>query len=240
MAGSELIIVRLTYFGHCAFRWETPGGVTVVADPYRNEAGRYWFTRLFPEVRCDLGLISHAHFDHDAVDRLPEAASILRMAGEFSAGDLRIRGVQDLHSGASRLRNFPNVMFRLEAGGVKFLHIGDNRSDWPQEVIQAVGDIDVLLVTVDDSVHLLTYEQVDSLVQRLRPRVVIPMHYAIPDLHAAECELLPPEGWLARQRTVCQLETDRFEFNPGQLPTQTEVWLFQPASASLTAPETRP
>ena len=40
--------MRLTYFGHCAFRWETPGGVTVVADPYRNEAGRYWFARLFP------------------------------------------------------------------------------------------------------------------------------------------------------------------------------------------------
>lgn len=85
--------MRLTYFGHCAFRWETEGGITVVADPYRNATDRYWFTRLFPEVRCDLGLITHAHFDHDAVERLPEAASILRMPGEFTAGDLQIRGV---------------------------------------------------------------------------------------------------------------------------------------------------
>ena len=232
--------MRLTYFGHCAFRFETPGGVTAVADPYRNQADRYWFTRLFPELRCDLGLITHAHFDHDAVDRLPEAVSTLRIPGEFSTGDLHIRGVQDLHSGASRLHDFPNVMFRLDAGGVKFLHIGDNRVEWPEDVTRAVGDIDVLLVTVDDSNHLLTYDQVDSLIQRVQPRVVIPMHYAIPGLHAPECELLPPEGWLERQSAVRRLETDRLDFSAGKLPAQTEVWMFKPASASLNAPEVRP
>ena len=239
MAGGELAIVRLTYFGHCAFRWETPGGVTVMADPYRNQADRYWFTRLFPEARCDLGLITHAHFDHDAVESLPEAASILRMPGEFSAGDLAIRGIGDIHSGASGLRGFPNVMFRLEAGGTSFLHIGDNRAEWPAEVSRAVDDVDVLLVTVDDSKHLLTYEQVDSLVERLRPRVVIPMHYAIAGLHSAECELLPPEGWLSRQPKVRRLDNDRFEFGPGNLPNQTEVWLFQPAGESMSSPEIR-
>ena len=231
--------MRLTYFGHCAFRWETPGGLTALADPYRNQAGRYWFTRLFPEVHCDLGLISHAHFDHDAVDRLPEAASILRMPGEFQTGDLHIRGIGDYHSGSARLRDFPNVMFRLEASGVSFLHIGDNRAEWPADVSHAVGDIDVLLVTVDDSIHLLTYEEVDTLVQRLQPRVVIPMHYAIPGITAPECELLPPDRWLARQSTVRRLETDRFEFTAGSLPAQTEVWLFNPASESLASAETR-
>ena len=232
--------MKLTYFGHCAFRWQTAGGVTVVADPYRNQAGRYWFTRLFPELRCDLGLITHAHFDHDAVDRLPEAASILRMPGDFATGDLKIRGVQDLHSGASRLRDFPNVMFRLESGGLRFLHIGDNRVDWPEDVSTAIGDIDVLMVTVDDSNHLLTYDQVDSLVQRLKPRVVVPMHYAIPGLHSTECELLPPEGWLSRQPKARRLETDQVEFTPSQLPTQPEVWLLQPASASLNAQPINP
>ena len=211
-----------------------------MADPYRNQADRYWFTRLFPEIHCDLGLITHAHFDHDAIDRLPEAASILRMPGKFSTGDLQIRGIGDFHSGASRLRDFPNVMFRLDAGGVSFLHIGDNRVEWPPEVASAVGDIDVLLVTVDDSNHLLTYEQVDSLVQRLQPKVVIPMHYAISGLTASECELLPPDGWLSHQSTVCRLDTDRVEFSNGNLPAHTEVWLFQPASASLTAPEIGP
>ncbi len=98
----------------------------------------------------------------------------------------------------------------------------------------------MLLVTVDDSNHLLTYEQVDSLVQRLQPRIVIPMHYAIPGLHSTDCELLPADEWLRHHHTVHRLETDRFDFTLSKLPTQTEIWLFQPASASLTAPEIRP
>ena len=232
--------MKLTYFGHCAFRWETPGGVTVMADPYRNQAGRYWFSRLFPGVHCDLGLISHAHFDHDAADRLPEQASVLRMPGEFEVGDTRIRGVRDLHSGASRLRDFPNVMYRLEVDGVSYLHIGDNRADWPDEVARAVGDIDVLMVTVDDSDHLLTYDEVDSLVSRLEPRVVIPMHYFIPGISASGNDLLPPEGWLQRQQTVRRLDSHHADFSSEKLPGGTEVWLFQPAPESLSAPETDP
>ncbi len=232
--------MKLTYFGHCAFRWETPGGVTVMADPYWNQADRYWFTRQFPDVHCDIGLITHAHFDHDAANRLPELASVLRMPGEFNTGDLQIQGIRDLHSGASRLRDFPNVMFRLEVDGVRYLHIGDNRADWPPEVARAVGDVDVLLATVDDSIHLLTYDEVDSLVQRLEPRVVIPMHYFIPGLYASGNELLPPEGWLDRQQTVRRLDSHHADFSSGTLPSSTEVWLFQPAPESLAAPEIGP
>ena len=229
--------MNLTYYGHCAFRWETPGGVTVMADPYRNQAGRYWFSRPFPDIHCDLGLITHAHFDHDAADRLPELASVIRMPGEFTVGDLQIRGIGDLHSGASRLRDFPNVMFRLEVGGVRFLHIGDNRADWPPEVARAVGDVDVLMVTVDDSIHLLTYDEVDGLVQQLEPSVVIPMHYGIPGVTTDECELLPPERWLERQKTVRRLDSHHSDLSSDSLPSGTEVWLFQPAPESLTAPE---
>ena len=232
--------MRLTYYGHCAFRWETPGGVTVMADPYRNQAGRYWFSRLFPEIHCDLGLISHAHFDHDAAERLPEPASVLRTPGEFVSGDLQIRGIGDFHSGPSRLSNFPNVMFRLEVNGVRYLHIGDNRAVWPDDVARAVGNVDVLLVTVDDSIHLLTYDEVDGLVQRLEPSVVVPMHYAIPGITSTECELLPPERWLERQQTVRRLGSCEAEFLPAALPSATEVWLFQPAPESLNAPETPP
>ena len=68
---------------------------------------------------------------------------MLRLPGELTTGNLQIRGIRDLHSGASRLRDFPNVMFRLEADGVSFLHIGDNRADWPGGVARAVGGVDV-------------------------------------------------------------------------------------------------
>ena len=232
--------LTLTYYGHCAFQWRTEAGLRVLADPYRNISERYWFTRLFPDVECDLGLITHAHFDHDAAERLPEGASLIRMPGEFANADMNIRGVLDLHSGASRLRGFPNVMFRLETGGVSFLHLGDNRADWPDDVARAVGEVDVLLVTVDDSNHLLNHQEVDSLVQRLEPKVVIPMHYQIPGLMADDTGLESPEGWLATQSRVKRLEGHSAEFSPEKLPSQTEVWLFQPSPVSFASPTVAP
>ena len=228
--------LTLNYYGHCAFQWVTEAGLRVLADPYRNIEERYWFTHLFPDVACDLGLITHAHFDHDAAERLPEGSSLIRMPGEFAHRDVTVRGVLDLHSGASRLRDFPNVMYRLETGGISFLHLGDNRADWPTDVARSIGEIDVLMVTVDDSNHLLSYAEVDALIQRLEPRVVIPMHYQIPGLMADDTGLEPPEGWLATQPRVKRLNGHTAEFSPQSLPSEMEVWLFQPSPASFASP----
>lgn len=230
----------LTYFGHCAFLWETAQGLRVLADPYRNQADRYWFTRLFPDVICDLGLITHAHFDHDAADRLPEAASLLRTPGKLQQQDMAIQGVLDLHSGAPGLRGMANVMFLLETGGIRFLHIGDNRADWPAAVSEAVGAVDVLMVTVDDSCHLLSYQEVDSLVDRVNPRVVIPMHYRVPDLMPESCGLNTADQWLATQPNAKRLNGHCIALSSGDLPRTGQVWVFDPSPASLSAPKVEP
>ena len=62
-----------------------------MAGPYLNISERYWFRRLFPGVECGLGLITHAHFDHDAAERLPEGATLLRMPGELGTRDMSVR-----------------------------------------------------------------------------------------------------------------------------------------------------
>ncbi len=232
--------VTITYFGHCAFLWETAQGLRVLADPYRNRADRYWFTRRFPDVICDLGLITHAHFDHDAADRLPEAASLLRTPGRFYQQDMDIHGILDLHAGASGLRGMANVMFLLETGGIRFLHIGDNRADWPDAVIEAVGSVDVLMVTVDDSCHLLSYQEVDMLVDRVNPRVVIPMHYLVPDLMSESCGLKSPDRWLATQPNARHLNGHCITFSSEDLPSTGQVWVFEPSPASLSAPKLEP
>ena len=232
--------VPVSYFGHCAFLWETAQGFRVLADPYRNQADRYWFTRRFPDVTCDLGLITHAHFDHDAADRLPEAASLLRTPGRFHHQDMAIHGVLDLHSGASGLRGMANVMFLLETGGIRFLHIGDNRADWPDSVSEAVGSVDVLLVTVDDSCHLLSFQEVDSLVAGVNPRVVIPMHYRVPGLMPESCGLKTADQWLATQPNAKHLDGHRITLSSEDLPATGQVWVFQLSPASLSAPEVEP
>lgn len=226
--------VTLTYYGHCAFVWHTAQGVRVLIDPYRNRHDRYWFTRRFPDVPCDLALITHAHFDHDASPVLAESTSILRMPGDFRHRDIHIRGILDQHSG-THSKGMPNVMFRLETAGLRFLHIGDNYVEWPQEVRQAVGEIDILMVTVDDSCHLLTYPEVDTLISMVQPRVVVPMHYQIPGLMSESTTLRTIDEWLATRTRVRRLGDHRLPLSRAALPSAPEIWVFEPAPESFAA-----
>ena len=56
-------------------------------------------------------------------------------------------------------RGMANVMVLLETASLCFLHIGDNDVAWSDAVRQAVGEIDILMVTRDDFCYLLTYPE---------------------------------------------------------------------------------
>ena len=66
------------------------------------------------------------------------------------------------------------------------------------------------------------------------------MHYQIPGLMAKDTGLEPPERWLAIQPRVKRLDGPTAVFSPQGMPSQTEVWLFQPSPASFASPAVGP
>ena len=93
--------VTLDYFGHCAFRLTTPQGLTIMFDPWRNDpsgAWGLWYPNPFPETVVDIGMSTHAHFDHDALDRVQATMLLDRMTGRFSFADVTITGIADKHA----------------------------------------------------------------------------------------------------------------------------------------------
>jgi Beta-lactamase superfamily domain len=81
-------------------RSRPPKGLTVLTDPWRNDStGAYpkWFLNDFPALRVDIVISTHAHFDHDAVER-PNGLMVLeRLVGQFKLGDIEITGLADKH-----------------------------------------------------------------------------------------------------------------------------------------------
>jgi glyoxylase-like metal-dependent hydrolase (beta-lactamase superfamily II) len=64
--------VKIEFYGHDAFKITSPTGLTVLTDPWRNDStGLYpnWFLSGFPTLQVDIVLSTHAHFDHDALER---------------------------------------------------------------------------------------------------------------------------------------------------------------------------
>jgi len=103
--------VKIEFYGHDAFRITSPAGLTVLTDPWRNDAtGAYptWFLNQFPALQVDIVLSTHAHFDHDDVGR-PNGLMVLeRLVGQFKLGDVEITGLADKHKCLPTPRDKPD------------------------------------------------------------------------------------------------------------------------------------
>lgn len=232
--------VGIRYFGHSSFLWTTPAGVRILIDPYGDpyedsrlfpsygtpESSR-WFLHPFPHVRCDVLLVTHPHFDHDAIERVEDSPTILRDPLELRVDDVRIRGFMGKHAGPfGKEFGQRNVIFIIEVAGITFCHLGDNQVELPEEMQNFVEKIDVLMVTVDDNKHLLSYEAVEQLISRLRPSIIMPTHYLIPGLTDPASTLGGIMTWLAERPSVRPLDSKSINLSASDLPEQQEIWVF--------------
>jgi L-ascorbate metabolism protein UlaG (beta-lactamase superfamily) len=92
------------------------------------------------------------------------------------------------------------VTYVVEAGGIRTLIWGDNRHNAPDDVWQRWGKIDVLTLPVDGSQHILSYDQGNGIVDRLKPKIVIPTHYLCEGAMLTLSTLQPADEWVNAQK----------------------------------------
>ena len=217
--------VELTFFGSSAFRIPTPAGLTIMLDPWRNHPSRKWdwYFTDFPLTAVDIGISTHAHFDHDALHRLDASVLLDRLIGEYKFSDVTISGIADKHATDSSAalydfkkiilefdgiditppdnpRSWDNNLITVETGGLRILHWGDNRHNPPDHIWQALGPIDVLILPIDNSQHVLGYSCIEEIINRMKPKLVIPSHYYMWDIVQRQSTLQPADHWLDRHK----------------------------------------
>lgn len=193
--------MRLTYFGHSCFLLEA-AGTRLVLDPYLKENPH---GSVDPAtVPCDYVLCSHAHDDHiaDALNlvRLHRATIVapFELAMHFEAKgakvlDLmpgggvnlpwgRIQMTPAVHSSSLELPGGENRAMGVAAGYViraenrAIYHAGDTALFSDMELIGR-GGLDLALLPIGDFYTMGADDAVEAL-NRLRPRLAIPMHYS--------------------------------------------------------------
>ena len=69
-----------------------------------------------------------------------------------------------------------------------------------------IGQVDVALLPIDASMHILSYEQANALVERINPKVVIPTHYLSETTTYTLSTLQPADSWVQDQKSFKMLD----------------------------------
>jgi L-ascorbate metabolism protein UlaG (beta-lactamase superfamily) len=100
---------------------------------------------------------------------------------------------------------------------LKILAWGDNRHNPPEEVWGAVNNVDIVLLPIDDSQHVISFPHAEEIIQRLSPSVIIPHHYYIFDVTVRQSTLQPADRWLSAQGNVVRLTNPSANYHPKDL-----------------------
>src|SRR6201993_1373824 len=207
--------IKIEFYGHDAFKITSPAGLTVLTDPWRNDStGQYpkWFLTEFPAIRVDIVLSTHAHFDHDAVERPKGLVVLERLVGQFKLGDIEVTGLADKHqcdrSSPESIKKtcppnngieFDNAIQIIETGGWRIAVWGDNRVLPDPSLDHYLNHVDVFVLPIES---VLTRAEVDAIVRKYDPKAVIPAHYFLNGLTTGVSGLESVDGWVNDQEKV--------------------------------------
>lgn len=257
--------VALAYFGGSAFRITAPSGLSIMIDPWRNPPWGTWNWYLFdfPPVEVDIGIATHAHFDHDALHALHASVLLDRHIGRYEFADVAITGIADKHvsdashcvydwSGLTRAltpmetlppdnwRSFDNSLILVEVAGLKILHWGDNRPNVPDDVWERIGEVDVALLPIDGSTHILSYEQIERVAERLKAKIVVPHHYFVWNITHRGSTLLPPDEWMGGRPNARWLDAGEIALDPDWVRSQSGLAMCFGGNVAFDLPTASP
>ena len=163
--------MKIRWLGHSCFLVTSPDGTRVLMDPFEETTGY-----IPPAVEADCVTVSHDHFDHSCTGVVLGNPQVLDKPGRYQVGSLAITGTSTYHDDVGGQRRGPNIVFSLEAGGIRLCHLGDLGHMLDGFQRNEIGRVDILLVPVGGR-FTLDASMAAQTVAMLGPRVVVPMHY---------------------------------------------------------------
>ncbi|MBI1971402.1 MAG: MBL fold metallo-hydrolase [Candidatus Wildermuthbacteria bacterium] len=165
----------------------------IVIDPY---AGSFTGLREL-SLDADIALFTHDHADHNNAKALRQAQGkppfVIANPGEYEVQGVFIKGIPSYHDQSEGKERGLNTIYCIEGEDIQVCHLGDlGQKELTSQQLELIGDVDILLIPVG-GVYTIDAKGAVGIVHQLEPRIVIPMHYAIPKL---KFTLAGPEEFL--------------------------------------------
>lgn len=159
--------IRLTWHGHSCFTMEE-NGYAIVLDPYADG-----YVPGFGPLRltADAVFCSHGHEDHNA-------SSCVRINKDAASkkNPFQVTEIHSFHDDAQGKKRGNNIIRIFDDGEYRIAHMGDIGCMPTEEQKDQLRGMDVMLMPVG-GFFTLEPGEVHTLVEELKPRMLVPMHY---------------------------------------------------------------
>jgi L-ascorbate metabolism protein UlaG (beta-lactamase superfamily) len=214
--------VTIQWLGHGCFRVTSSIGLTVLTDPFNPQTLNYPVKA--GSVAADVVLVTHEDDTANYTDLASGSPIIFRSSmasGVNRASGILVRGIQT--SSESLLANTKlNVAYTWSMDGIRFCDLGAIEDAVTPSEALLIGRVDVLFLPVGGPPDF-TEDKRRTTVDRLQPRVIVPMMYST--AYSSKVPLRGLSDWLSRQRNVIRIRGNSFTLTAAQLPAVTTVYV---------------
>ena len=203
------------FFGQAMFKLKGKTA-SVFIDPYKSE---FTGLKLPKDLSANLALSTHNHDDHNNLEVISDTALKISGPGEYEVNGVSVIGVSTFHDKEQGSQRGRNTVYNISIDGLNVVHLGDLGDKLNEEQIEEIGVCDILLVPVG-SVYTIDAKIASDVVSQLEPKIVIPMHYAMPGL---KFELEPVENFLKEMGFENVEPQPKLSITKDKLPDELQV-----------------
>lgn len=209
--------MEITWYGYSCFRITERNKISVVTDPYGDSIG------LPPlKLKADVVTVSHQEAGHNNVSAVKGDARLIAGPGEYEIGGVFITALAMHFIEQDTARS--NIAYLFDYDNLTVLHLGDLAHIPDQSTIEALGEVNVLLLPVGGG-NGLRAAQAAEVVALIEPNFIVPMHYALPGL---KFQLDPVDKFLKAMGIGKVQESEALKVTAGELPEQSQVVVLLP------------
>lgn len=211
--------MKIKSYGHSAFNLTTQSGVRIIIDPYESGAfgGAIGYAPITDEA--DLILISHDHGDHNHTDGIRGSFTEVREEGSYDLKGIRITAIPVYHDASRGSERGKNLIFSVEADGLKVVHLGDLGHQLDKETLSRLGKTDVLMLPVGGT-FTVTAAEATEVMNAIKPSITLPMHYKAEKIMLP---LTPLEDFTQGRGGVRKVDSPEIEVSVDNLPRDAEI-----------------
>jgi L-ascorbate metabolism protein UlaG (beta-lactamase superfamily) len=210
--------ITIEWLGHSCFRLRGANGPSILIDPYDDSIGY-----RVPAYKCDVLIITHTHYDSSAEQLVEGEYTVVNTKGTTLVGDIAFNAIPWWHDDSNGKEYGSVLVMLFELDGIKIgylSHIGSVPQSW---VLERLMELDICFIPTGGTIALSPLDA-KYLVNEIKPKLVVPMHFDTRDLNFT---LLPLTEFTKVMPNVMTVDDWRVELTPEEIPSETSALVMQ-------------